>query len=462
MEPCSLQDVMRRAGGRLAQGGPGLEVRRLHTDSRTLQPGDCFVALHGERFDAHDFLPAVPLTGAVAALISRMPSAALPAEFGLVLVPDTLRALQDFSGDYRNRLAVRIVGVTGSSGKTSTKEMIAAVLRRKFRTQATQGNLNNHIGVPLTLLNLGRADEWGVVEMGMNHPGEIAPLAALARPQVSVITNIGRTHIEHFQDVSEIAEEKAEIIAALPADGAAVLNADDAWTSRIRSRTHARIILAGLHRDADWRAEHVVIHPEGIRFELNHQGKKAPVLLPFYSRVMVNNALLAAAVGGEAGLALDEIAEGLASVKLPGHRMELISHNSGWILNDAYNANPDSMKAALATLKEFPEAKRRVAVLGSMGELGAHSDNLHEEVGAAAAESGMDHLIAVGPGASFLKAGAVAAGYPGGQISLAQDAPEALAIYRELALPGDTLLIKGSRFMKLERVAQELTSGGTR
>src|ERR1700722_3675088 len=237
MRRCTLEEVARFSGGRLIKGDPSLPVDRLHTDTRTLLAGDCFVALQGDRFDGHTFVSQVKNHGAVAALVSnRLNVSDLPDDLGLVEVPDTLEGLQRFAANYRQLLSVRTIGVTGSSGKTSTKEMIASVLRTRFRTKATQGNLNNHIGVPLTLLRLEEEDEFGVIEMGMNHPGEIAPLARMAAPQVGVISSIGPAHIEFFRDQAAIAEEKAALIAALPAHGVAVLNSDDEWSRQIAHR----------------------------------------------------------------------------------------------------------------------------------------------------------------------------------------------------------------------------------
>ena len=227
MRRCTLEEVARFSGGRVIQGDPSLPVDRLHTDTRTLVIGDCFVALQGDRFDGHEFVREVKNHGAVAALVSQRPTSDLPEGLGLVEVPDTLKALQRFAATYRGLLSTRTIGVTGSSGKTSVKEMIAAVLRTRFKTKATEGNLNNHIGVPLTLIRLDEDDEFGVVEMGMNHPGEIAPLARMTAPTIGVISSIGPAHIEFFADQPAIASEKAELIAALPVNGVAILNGED-------------------------------------------------------------------------------------------------------------------------------------------------------------------------------------------------------------------------------------------
>ena len=456
MRRCTLAEVAQFSGGRLIQGDPGLAVDRLHTDTRTLAAGDCFVALHGDRFDGHAFVPEVQRHGAVAALVSRRTSSDLPENLGLVEVPDTLEALQRFAAAYRSLLSVRTIGVTGSSGKTSTKELIAAVLRTRFKTKATEGNLNNHIGVPLTLIALDEDDEYAVVEMGMNHPGEIAPLAAMTAPAIGVISSIGPAHIEFFSSQAAIAEEKSALLAALSADGVAVLNGDDEWSRRIASRTIARIVWVGHADDSSFRADDLQIRPEGLVFTLRHGAGSVPVKMPYYNRVMAANALLAAAVGSECGLGLEEIAAGLQSVQLPGARMQLVKARGASIINDSYNANPSSMRAALIALQEFPGTGRRLAVLGSMGELGQHAAELHRGIGEFAVQQKVDGIVAVGPYAESYRAGALDAGMNLEAIAVAVDAVEALEILSAQLAGEDIVLVKGSRFMGLEKLVAAL------
>ncbi len=453
MHRCTLEEVARFSGGRLIKGDPLLPVDRLHTDTRTLLAGDCFVALQGDRFDGHTFVQQVKNHGAVAALVSnRFHASDLPDDLGLVEVPDTLEGLQRFAANYRQLLSVRTIGVTGSSGKTSTKELIASVLRTRFKTKATEGNLNNHIGVPLTLIHLDEDDEYGVVEMGMNHPGEIAPLVKMTAPEIGVISSIGPAHIEFFADQAAIAAEKAELIASLPPEGLAVLNADDEWSRRIADRTHARVAWVGKSTDSTWWAENVQVGAESLSFLLRHNGSSATVRLPVVNRVMISNALLAAAVGRECGLTMDEIARGLEAVKLPGARMKVVKAHGAWIINDAYNANPDSMKAALTALREFPDASRRLAVLGSMGELGQRATELHYAIGEFAAQQDLAFLIAVGPHAEAYAKGAMAAGLGPNQIVAALDSEEATTALKPLLRERDAVLVKGSHFMGLEKL----------
>jgi len=454
MRRCTLEEVARFSGGRLIKGDPAQVVNRLHTDTRTLSMGDCFVALQGDRFDGHAFVPEVKSHGAVAALVSNPVLPDVPDDLGVIEVSNTLEGLQRFATAYRQQLPVRTIGVTGSSGKTSTKELIAAVLRTRFQTKATEGNLNNHIGVPLTLLKLDEGDIFGVVEMGMNHPGEIAELVRMAVPEIGVISSIGPAHIEFFANQLAIAEEKAALLAGLPGDGVAILNSDDEWSHQIAHRTHARVVWVGSGAESTWRAEELTVTPEGLSFQLHHGGESVPVKLPVFNRVMVGNALLAAAVGGECGLGLEEIARGLETVKLPGARMQIVEARGASIINDAYNANPASMKAALVALKEFPGAKRRLAVLGSMGELGQHATKLHREVGAFAAGQEIEFLIAVGPHAEAYVFGAMHAGMH--NVLRVLDAEEATVALTAILRAGDAVLVKGSHFMGLDRLVETL------
>jgi UDP-N-acetylmuramoyl-tripeptide--D-alanyl-D-alanine ligase len=384
----------------------------------------------------------------------------MPEDLGLVEVADTLEGLQCFAANYRQLLSIRTIGVTGSSGKTSTKEMIAAVLRTRFKVKATRGNLNNHIGVPLTLIDFDEGDDYGVVEMGMNHPGEIAPLARMAAPEIGVISSIGPAHIEFFADQAAIAAEKAELIAALPPEGVAVLNGDDEWSRRVVNRTHARVVWTGSGDDCDWRGDEVRIESGGLSFRLSHGHDAVAVRLPVINRVMVQNALLAAAVGGVCGLTLEEIARGLESVQLPGARMQVVKAQGATIINDAYNANPSSMKAALVALKEFPGAQRRLAVLGSMGELGQHAAELHRTVGEFAAQQDVAFLIAVGPYAEAYATGAAAGGLRRDRMARVLDAEEAAEVLQASLQEGDVVLVKGSHFMGLERLVTVLTERG--
>jgi UDP-N-acetylmuramoyl-tripeptide--D-alanyl-D-alanine ligase len=457
MRTTTLELLARQMGGEIIQGS-GL-VKRLHTDTRTLRAGDCFVALSGEKFDGHDYVVASAKQGAAAAVVSKIPAEGLPSGFGLILVDDPLAAMQRYAHFYRKSLEVHVVGITGSSGKTSTKELIKSVLSQKFKTSATVGNLNNHIGVPLTLLSIEPETQWAVVEMGMNHPGEIAPLAKMSEPDFGIITRIGHTHLENFANIQGIAQEKSELFHALKPSGKAFLNAEDGFCSYLCGRSQAPAILVGDSSLSTWKANDVRVTPEGLEFELEHLESRVAVKLPVWNRVMIQNALLAAAVGFEAGLSLEEISKGLQNVELPGQRMKVHRVHGGLWINDAYNANPESMESAVDTLMEIPFEGSRVAVLGSMGELGTQAEILHREVGSYAARRGVPRVVAVGPMAEAIAEGIRHVVDSKTEVVTATDAEASIEILKSGTEPR-AVLVKGSRFMKLEKVVEHFTGQG--
>ncbi|MBI5397642.1 MAG: UDP-N-acetylmuramoyl-tripeptide--D-alanyl-D-alanine ligase [Verrucomicrobia bacterium] len=430
----------------------------VSSDTRQLRPGEIFVALRGERFDGHDYLEEAAQRGAVAAIVSdrrRLPaSLALP----LIEVDDTLQALQRLAATYRQRMPVRTLAVTGSNGKTSTKDMIATLLAERFTTIKTEGNLNNHIGVPLSLLRIQPMHEVGVFEMGMNHPGELAPLAAMVAAEIGVITNVGPAHLEGMGDEDAVAREKAAVIDNLPAHGAAVLNADNRWTPFLRGRTRARVVTAGLAPDADVRAENIQRWEGGVAFELvlPAVAARVPVKLAAIGDHWISNALLAAAAARVLGLTPDEIAAGFAKVALPAMRMQVTAVNGVRWINDAYNANPDSMRAALRALAAWPCAGRRVAVLGDMLELGAQAEPLHRQIGVEAAAADLALLVTVGPLARFIAAAARARGMAAGAVVECEDVAGAAAALGDRLKAGDCVLLKASRGMKLEPLIEAL------
>ena len=428
-------------------------VENICTDSRALKPGDLFVALRGENFDGHKFISDAANLGAAGAIVENAP-VGLPAEFGIVEVLDTLKALQDLARNYRASLPVRVIGITGSNGKTSTKDFTAAVMGRKFRTAKTSGNLNNHIGVPLTLLSLTSADEVAVVEMGMNHPGEIAPLAVMARPDAAIITNVGMAHIEFMGSREAIAGEKGDLAAAVHDKGAVILNADDDFTPAISARCGARIITAGTST-GDFRATDVEPISSGIKFRIHATGRCLNAELPVPGEHMMRNALLACAAGVEFGVSLEECIEGLKEPGLSKGRLQQKEIAGMTILDDSYNANPDSMIAGLNTLATCPGKGRRIAVLGRMGELGCESEPGHRRVGEAAGALGLACLISVGDEARWITDSAKGVA----EIVHVDDTDAAVEVLRKLAKPGDIVLVKGSRSAKMERVIAGLEKG---
>ena len=412
--------------------------------------GDLFLALRGENFDGHQFVEQAVAGGAVAVVVDAAYEGTISGECAEIRVADTLQALQSIASRYRASLPLRVVALTGSSGKTSTKDFVAAVLGERFRVVKTEGNFNNHIGLPLTMLRASAADEIGVFELGMNHPGEIAPLAAMAAPEIGIITNVGVAHIEYLGSRTAIAQEKGMLAEALPASGFLVLNAGDEFSESIARRSPAKTITTGIGK-GDISATLLESGFEGNRFAVQAGNETAEVMLPVPGLHMIENALLAIAAGRVFSIPLAVAAAGLAKCRLTKGRLEQKTLGGIHFLDDSYNANPDSMRAALRTLAVLPVEGKRIAVLGRMGELGVESGNGHRSVGREAAQAGIDVLVAVGTGEVELMADAAReAGAK--EVHHVPDTEAAAAFLAERARPGDLVLIKGSRSARMERV----------
>ena len=451
MEPLTLTRVATFAGGSLVAGESAPTIARISTDSRTLQSGDLFVPLRGENFDGHKFIEQAVERGAAGAMVEESWKGITPAGFALIRVADTLVGYQTLAANFRASLPLKVIAITGSNGKTSTKDFVAATLARKFRVTKTEGNFNNHVGLPQTMLAANPDDEIAVWEIGMNHPGEIAALAKLAAPDVAIITNVGIAHIEFMGSREAIATEKGALAEAVGANGTVILNGDDAFSEEIAKRTRAKIILAGIEKGSV-RAGDVRQSATGSEFTILEGAHRCRAQLPVPGTHMVQNAMLAVAAGRAFGLSLEECAAGLASTPLTKARLQIREINGIQFIDDSYNANPDSMKAALRTLIELDADGRRIAVLGEMGELGEESERGHREVGEAAAELNVDELIAVGPTGAAIARAAEKAGL---ENSIAVDAPEKAAErLGESASPGDLILVKGSRTARMERVLE--------
>jgi UDP-N-acetylmuramoyl-tripeptide--D-alanyl-D-alanine ligase len=444
-----LSDAARRLNAALM--GNDARYTMVTSDSRKLQPGDLFVALKGEHFDGHDFVAKAGSLGAVGALVSRRINTGL----AQIVVPDTLTGLQALARSWRRDFRVPVVAVTGSNGKTTTRQMLAAIFAARGPVLATEGNLNNHIGLPLTLLKLRAEHRTAVIEMGANHPGEIAQLASIAEPQIGIVTQAGDAHLEGFGSREGVARAKGELFTALRADGLAVINRDDAyyplWRGLIKQ---ASAITFGFDDAADVRALNVVgdpLHaPAAMRFELQAPSASINVRIPLPGRHNVMNALAAAAAGIGAGLSLQQIAAGLAQVQAAGGRLTWRTTTTGArIIDDTYNANPTSLGAALELLSTAGD--ERIAVLGNMGELGPDAARLHRECGEKARALGIDALFTLGD-----LAREAAAGF--GTSSRHFDSVEALAAeLKPLLKSGVTVLVKGSRSARMERVVAALT-----
>lgn len=459
-EALSASDLVALTGGRLIRDSLR-PVRGAAVDSRLVRPGNLFVALPGLRTDGHRFLRDAVVSGAAALFVSVEPDAATLGAVGdvtVVVVRDQLAALHAVSAGWRARFSPLVVGVTGSIAKTSTKEAIWCVLSALGRTLRTEGNQNNEIGVPLTLLRLGPDDVNVVLEMGMYTGGEIAELARIARPDIGVVTAILGVHLSRIGSIEAVEHAKAELVEALAPDGIAVLNADDRRVLGLASRTKARVITYGFAGNADVGADRVSsAGVAGMHFRLRYSGPagvvRKPATIPSLGRLSVHNALAAVAVGIAAGMDIEVILEALAAGWSAPHRGELTTVGGITIVDDSYNASPVSMAAALDLLAGLPG--RRVAVLGEMFELGDETGTGHRQVGEAAAAT-CELLIAVGQGAAGIAAGARAAGMDPQAVVEVADRPEAVAALQARLRTGDVVLVKASRGAELDLLVDAL------
>jgi UDP-N-acetylmuramoyl-tripeptide--D-alanyl-D-alanine ligase len=459
MDTRSLKFIAAACAGELLRGSPETLVRRVCTDSRQLRAGDLFFALSGERFDGHEFAAEAARKGAAAIVGERERLPAVPGDCALIVVADVRKALGQLAVTYRQDFGLPMVAVAGSNGKTTTKELVASVLGQKLATLWSEASFNNDIGVPLTLLRLEKSHQAAVLEAGTNHPGDLAPLVKMIRPNYGIITCIGREHLEYFGDISRVAQEEGSLAELLPAGGKLFLSGDDEWTNRIAARTQASVVRVGFSGNNDWRAVDLRSGPGGTQFQV--EGPKTEFAGKYRTRLLgrhqVANALFALALGVELGLDREEIARGLAECRAPRMRLELWSWGGVHVLDDAYNANADSVLAALRTLQEMPCSGRRVAVLGDMAELGAHTEAAHEEIGRRAAELGVGQLFAVGKLAPVVARGARGAGM--NRVFEFTDVATAAGAVKSFVKQGDVVLLKASRATHLERIAEVLRGG---
>lgn len=456
--PIRLVDLLAATGGRLIGTTRVTTFASAAVDSRNVVPGCCFVALRGERVDGHGFVSEAVQRGATVLLVERPVD--LPAEgVAVVQVPDALAALQEVAAWWRGRSSVRVVGITGSTGKTIAKEIVADVLARSLRVLRNEGNLNSETGLPMTLLNLEPRHEVAVLEMSMYTEGEIARLAEIARPEVGVVLSVHPTHLERAGSIEAIARAKAELPAALPADGLAVLNADDPRVAAMGEVTRAAVRTFGLGATAEVRATEVESHGvAGTSFTLRAPWGVRRLHLATPGRHLVPHALAAAIVAEHLGVPLGEVEAALAQGSHAPHRMALVEASDGaTIIDDTYNASPVSVAAALEFLAEspVPAGRHRYAVLGDMLELGPDEERLHRQVGSKVAGIA-DALVTVGERGRWIGEAAIAAGLA--RVSMVRDAGEARhAVDRDLAPGvGDLVLVKGSRGIELDRLVAAL------
>lgn len=455
MTHLSTSELISATAGKAVVTGTRAITAGLTTDSRAITPGCIFLALCGERFDGNNFAAEASQKGAAAVVVSREQGTYAPG-CTVVLVDDTLLALQRLASWWRGQLEpLHVVGLTGSSGKTSTKDMCRAVLSQRYATLATKGNLNNHIGVPLSILGTPRGTQAAIWEMGMNHAGEIAPLCAMTRPQIGIITTIGSAHLEYLGTRQAIADEKCTVARALPAEGYMIYPAQDDFAAYIATQTRATPLAVGGCESAV-RALRPRSTATGTTYTLHIDTLgEIEVSLPVPGSHMVSNSLLAAAAGWKLGCTLEQIAAGLSASSLTHGRLACKEVDGYTVVDDTYNANPESMKAALETVAALRGPKRHIAVLGKMGELGEGGIAAHADMGWCAASLGYAAVVVVGPECPETLALCQAASESIPAL-LVNTPAEAAAALRSLMEPGDALLFKGSRSAGMERSMYEL------
>lgn len=448
----------------------GHEKRRINqigTDSRAIRPGDLFVALKGDRFDGHEFVPAVLAGGAAGAIVHdqyRLPEGVVGSKVTrgraapvLLGVRDPLFAYQQLAAHHRSRFDIPVVAVTGSNGKTTTKDMVASVLAQRWNVLKTESNFNNRIGVPSTVFRITARHDAAVIEMGVDQQGQTTRLCEIVRPTIGVITNIGPDHLEFFVSREGSAQAKAELLDFLPADGAAVLNADDIYFDYLAARARCRVVSFGFSDKADVRAVYVktdVRHGTMFRLLLPGKVRHTIVRMKVHGMHNVTNALAAAAVGEVLNLPGSVIAQGLARFRPAAMRSQVVTHHGVHIINDCYNANPASMQAAIQLLAQWNPARERIAVLGDMLELGTETQRLHRDVGRFLATHNVSRLIVAGPLGREIAEGARQAGMASIRIAETLDAVAAAELLKTVVQQGDVVLVKASRGMKMEQVVQ--------
>lgn len=449
----TLAEVLAATGGAPVRGGGEPAFTRVSIDSRTIGPGELFVAIQGPRFDGHDFVADAAMGGAAAALVHSEVEA--PARFPLVRVANTTRGLGDLARHVRRRAAVPVVGITGSVGKTTTKDMTAALLATRGPVLRTEGNLNNEYGLPLTLLGVNATHTAAVLEMGMSTPGEIRTLSRIAEPDVAVITRVAPVHLEFFDSVDAIATAKAEILEGVPAAGAAVLNGDDPRLRRIGEGWGGRVVWFGRDRRFHVSAERWRGTAFGMRFDLRIAGRTAEVALPLAGPHFVESFLAAAGAAHVLGVDIEAMAEAAAGITAPRHRGEVRRlGESVTLIDDSYNSSPAALEASIVALTLAPKG-RRVAVVGDMLELGESAEALHRDSGRALVGR-VDAVVGVGPLAREVLAGAREAGMAEDALTHFENAPGAAAAIGDLVRPGDAVLVKASRGIRLETVVDAL------
>jgi UDP-N-acetylmuramoyl-tripeptide--D-alanyl-D-alanine ligase len=443
--------------GRLLQGSLRHKASGVSTDTRTLMPGELFLALKGPRFDGHDHLLQAFEKGAAAVVVDRAPAPGLiPADRIIVLVRDSLTALGDLAALWRGKFSVPLVGISGSNGKTTTKEMLAAILELEGPTLKNLGNLNNWIGLPISLFAMNEDHRFAVLEMGMNHPGEITRLCRIARPNIGLLTNIGPAHLEAFGSLSAVAKAKGELFEALESEHWAAINMDDQRIRDLARSCRARQITYGLSPEAQVRADRLEKTEQGVRFRIYTQ-EEEKISLPVPGEHNVSNALGAAAVAMTLGISLEKIRQGLVGYHLPEHRLEIKKGRQGIrLIDDTYNANPASMATALKVFESLRQGQRGGLILGDMLELGPQAAEAHEEIGRRIGEMGLDYLLTLGELAGEMSQVARKGIRPPKKVFKAMEQKAITDRLPEMIQEGDWVLIKGSHGMDMGTIIKHL------
>lgn len=456
----TVKNVMDATGGTLISGNADVNFRSISTDSRSIQSGELFVALSGENFDGHKFIESARANGAFGLLVNGKADIESSGDsFPVIVVKDTLFALGDLARYHLEQIEVPVIAVTGSTGKTTTKEMIAEVMEKHFdgKVLKTEGNFNNLIGLPLTVFRLNGDHKVAILEMGMSMRGEIRRLAQIARPQIGVITNVSAVHLEHLKTIGAVAKAKGELIEDFGANHFAVLNQDDERVAPLANERNFKAVTFGIENEANVRALDIVSKRfEGIDFTLKIEEKSVPVHLACVGRHNVYNALAAASAAFAFDVSIERIVEGLEAFRPAAMRSRILDIFGRKVIDDTYNANPSSMDAALGMLVELAHGGRMIAVLGDMFELGDQSDSAHRRLGRHAAKLGIDRLYLLGEKAPLVASGATEEKMPEEKIKIMHSHQEIVGTLRDGAHRGDVILVKGSRGMRMERIVKGL------
>jgi UDP-N-acetylmuramoyl-tripeptide--D-alanyl-D-alanine ligase len=457
----NVEECLRAVGGKTSSSVGGEFFRGVSIDSRTLKKGELFICIQGERFDGHNFIKEAQDKQAAAIVLSDQSDMSLIRGKSPVVirVKNTLKALQELALFYRKKMPVKVIGITGTNGKSTTKEMTAAITEKKFKTIKTKGNLNNHIGLPLTIFHLSKTDEIAVMEMGMSAAGEIKRLAEIAKPGIGVVTNISEGHLVHLKTLKKVQAAKGELFDSLSEKEIAIVNADDPLVLELAKSVRAKVITYGIYKGADIKAENICpMDREGFKLSVNFSGTNIPMHIPFLGECNIYNALAAMATSWSLGITPDDIKQGLMKAKLLANRFEVSEYRGVTIINDSYNANPRSMKEALKILAEYKCKGRRFFIVGEMLELGDLAEPAHKALGIEIAKYSIDYLVTIGELSAHVAKSAVAAGMNKKNTATASGHECAVAFIKKYSRSGDCLLVKGSRGSKMEEVVRRLVA----